>query len=67
MNIIRIIANLCIIVGIMLSTYMLIDLFMKKSKLKKEKIKVVNNTKYIVIMMALIVLFIVYGLLRNFI
>ena len=67
MNIIKITAYTVTIISFLLAIYMLGDLFYKKIKLKKGKIKYVDNTKYIVIMMILIVLFVVYGLLRNFI
>lgn len=67
MNIIKITAYAVTIISFLLAIYMLGDLFYKKIKLKNGKIKYVDNTKYIVIVMLLIVLFVVYGLLRNFI
>lgn len=67
MNIIKITAYAVTIISFLLAIYMLGDLFYKKIKLKNGKIKYVDNTKYIVIVMILIVLFVVYGLLRNFI
>lgn len=45
---------------------MILSLFYKKAELKRNKIKQINNTKYIVLTVIILILFIIYGFLRNF-
>lgn len=65
MNVFKIIITILTVTGVILESYMLIDLFIVKRKLKRNEVKNVNNTKYIVIMSVMMAVFIIYGLLRN--
>lgn len=67
MNIFKIISNIILIGSAILNIYILVDLFISKSKLKKGKIKCVNNVKYICNITIIVVLFVIHGILRNFI
>ena len=46
--------------------YILIDLNIKKRYFKKNKNVKINNNKYIVLIFIIIMLFLLYGILRNF-
>ena len=59
---------LWIILGISVigALYVITSLILKKNKYKKGKIKKIANNKYIICITAIIILFVIYGLMRNF-
>ncbi len=66
MNIVNVISNCILIISILLVVYMMVNLIHQKRKLNRNEIKVIKNTKYIVIITTILILFLVHGLLRNF-
>lgn len=50
----------------MILTSIIINLFIDKNKIMKKNIKKIKNAKYVISVTLLIILFIAYGLLRNF-
>lgn len=66
MNIVNVISNCILIISILLVVYMIVNLIHQKRKLNRNEIKVIKNTKYIVIITTILILFLVHGLLRNF-
>lgn len=66
MNIVNVISNCILIISILLVVYMMVNLIHQKRKLNRNEIKVIKNTKYIVIITIILILFLVHGLLRNF-
>lgn len=66
MNIVNVISNFILIISILLVFYMIVDLIHQKRKLNRDEIKKIKNTKYIVIITTVLILFLVHGLLRNF-
>lgn len=67
MNIVNVISNCILIISILLVVYMMVNLIHQKRKLNRNEIKVIKNTKYIVIITIILILFLVHGLLRNFV
>lgn len=67
MGTIKLLLNVLIILSCIAVMYMIIDLSIKKIYLKKGKIEKIYNKKYIIIIIILMLLFIVYGILRNFV
>lgn len=66
MNIVNVISNCILIISILLVVYMMVNLIHQKRKLNRDEIKKIKNTKYIVIITTVLILFLVHGLLRNF-
>lgn len=66
MNIVNVISNCILIISILLVVYMMVNLIHQKRKLNRNEIKEIKNTKYIVIITTILILFLVHGLLRNF-
>ena len=66
MNIVNVISNCILIISILSVIYMIVDLIHQKRKLNRDEIKKIKNTKYIVIITTVLILFLVHGLLRNF-
>lgn len=58
------IVNLIVSIGIML--YILMDVIVKRKKLKNGEIEHIGNNKYTLLISILIALFFIYGILRNF-
>lgn len=67
MNIVNVISNCILIISILLVVYMMVNLIHQKRKLNRNEIKVIKNTKYIVIITIILILFLIHGLLRNFV
>lgn len=67
MNIVNVISNCILIISILLVVYMMVNLIHQKRKLNRNEIKVIKNTKYIVIITIILILFLMHGLLRNFV
>lgn len=63
---IKILSNILLIVSAMVCVYIIIDVIYKKSMLKQNKINKIENKKYIILITIVIVIFVIYGLLRNF-
>ncbi len=66
MKIVNVISNCILIISILSVNYMIVDLIHQKRKLNRNEIKKIKNTKYIVIITTILILFLVHGLLRNF-
>lgn len=67
MNNIKIVLNIVLTISIVIIIYILASLFYQKSKLKRNKIKEIKNKKYNILTTIIIILFIVFGVLRNFV
>lgn len=66
MKIVNVISNCILIISILSVNYMIVDLIHQKRKLNRNEIKKIKNTKYIVIITTILILFLAHGLLRNF-
>lgn len=60
------IINFILIISIIVLIYIIASLCLDKKKLIKKEVYEVKNTKYIIGITVLIILFVVYGILRNF-
>lgn len=67
MNNIKIILNVVLIISVIIIIYIIGSLFYQKSMLKYNKIKEIKNKKYIALTTIIIILFIIFGVLRNFV
>ena len=66
MNNIKLLQIIILVCSGIIAMYILIDLNIKKRYFKKNKNVKINNNKYIVLIFIIIMLFLLYGILRNF-
>lgn len=62
----KIIINSILIVSMMLLICIIINLYKDRKKLRNKEVNEIKNTKYVISVIILIIMFVVYGILRNF-
>ena len=67
MGIAKFILIALIVISLTIVIYMIIDLNIKKSYLKKGKTNKIHNKKYIILIIIIMLLFIAFGITRNFV
>ena len=66
MNVIKIIQIVNLIAASCICMFILIDLFIKKRKMKSDKNYNIDNNKYVIMIVILSIQFSFYGIMRNF-
>ena len=66
MNYIEIIRNTIIFIAVCINIYILINLFFEKNAREKDENYEIKNNKFMISIVIIFILYIIYGLLRNF-
>ena len=66
MNYIEIIRNTINFIAVCINIYILINLFLEKNAREKDENYEIKNNKFMISIVIIFILYIIYGLLRNF-
>lgn len=66
MNYIEIIRNTITFIAVCINIYILINLFLEKNAKKKDENYEIKNNKFMISIVVIFILYIIYGILRNF-
>lgn len=66
MNYIEIIRNTITFIAVCINIYILINLFLEKNAKEKDENYEIKNNKFMISIVVIFILYIIYGILRNF-
>lgn len=66
LNYIEIIRNTIIFIAVCINIYILINLFLEKNAREKDENYEIKNNKFMISIVVIFILYIIYGILRNF-
>lgn len=66
MSYIEIIRNTIIFIAVCINIYILINLFLEKNAREKDENYEIKNNKFMISIVVIFILYIIYGILRNF-
>lgn len=66
MNYIEIIRNTITFIAVCINIYILINLFLEKNAREKDENYEIKNNKFMISIVVIFILYIIYGILRNF-
>lgn len=65
MSVFKIIRAIIIFCSVLMVVFIVVDVFIKKRRLMSGRIDKISNNKYLALIVTIIILYIIYGLLRN--